>query len=223
MLKHNLRSAVPASRHIVFFAIVVGACAADLATKSCVFRWLGPPGMLREPWWLWKGVFGFQTSLNWGALFGMGQGFWPLFAALSVAAAVGIGVWLFGFGAARDWLLTVALALVTAGILGNLYDRLALHGLRDARRRPGSRRAGLHRHVPGRPVALAQLQSGRQRAWSAARRSWFGTPSPSSRPQKGSNRLHLLSRERHRDARRRWIGDQPPADRFQQGVDAVPA
>ncbi len=131
MLKHNLRSAVPASRHIVFFAIVVGACAADLATKSCVFRWLGPPGMLREPWWLWKGVFGFQTSLNWGALFGMGQGFWPLFAALSVAAAVGIGVWLFGFGAARDWLLTVALALVTAGILGNLYDRLALHGLRD--------------------------------------------------------------------------------------------
>ena len=59
----------------------------------------------------------------------MGQGFWPLFAALSVAAAVGIVVWLFALGAARDWLLTVALALVTAGILGNLYDRLALHGL----------------------------------------------------------------------------------------------
>jgi signal peptidase II len=54
---------------------------------------------------------------------------WPLFAALSVGAAVGIFVWLFAAGAARDWLLTVALALVTAGIFGNLYDRLGLPGL----------------------------------------------------------------------------------------------
>ena len=46
-------------------------------------------------WWLWQNVFGFQTSLNEGALFGMGQGFWPVFAALSVIAAIGILVWLF--------------------------------------------------------------------------------------------------------------------------------
>ena len=59
----------------------------------------------------------------------MGQGFWLLFAALSIAAAVGILVWLFAAGAARDWLLTVALAIVTIGILGNLYDRLGLPGL----------------------------------------------------------------------------------------------
>jgi len=124
-----LRPAVPLSRYIAFSAIVLGACAADLATKSWMFGWLDPLGLNGRTWWLWKGVFGFQTSLNRGALFGMGQGFWPLFAALSVAAAVGIVVWLFPLGAARDWLLTVALALVTAGILGNLYDRLALHGL----------------------------------------------------------------------------------------------
>ncbi len=122
-----MRPAVPLSRPIVFSAIVLGACAADLTTKRWMFGWLGPPG--GRTWWLWEGVFGFQTSLNWGALFGMGQGFWPLFAALSVVAAVGIVIWLFPLGAARDWLLTVALALVTAGILGNLYDRLALHGL----------------------------------------------------------------------------------------------
>ena len=42
---------------------------------------------------------------------------------------MGIVVWLFPLGAACDRLLTVALALVTAGILGNLYDRLALHRL----------------------------------------------------------------------------------------------
>jgi signal peptidase II len=124
-----LRPAVPLSRYIVFSAIVLGACAADLATKSWMFGRLGPPGAVRDPCWLWEGVFGFQTSLNRGALFGMGQGFWPLFATLSVAAAVGIVIWLFPLAAACDWLLTVALALVTAGILGNLFDRLALHGL----------------------------------------------------------------------------------------------
>ena len=80
-------------------------------------------------WWLWPDVFGFQTSLNEGALFGMGQGMVPVFAALSVVAALGILYWLFCLGAARDWLLTVALGCVTAGILGNLYDRLGLPGL----------------------------------------------------------------------------------------------
>ena len=48
---------------------------------------------------------------------------------LSIGAAVAILVWLFVAGAARDWLLTIALAFVTAGILGNLYDRLGLPGL----------------------------------------------------------------------------------------------
>ena len=47
-----------------------------------------------------------------------------LTAGLSVAAAIGIIYWLFFVGAARDWLLTVSLACVTAGIFGNLYDRL---------------------------------------------------------------------------------------------------
>jgi signal peptidase II len=125
-----LRAAVPLSRYVAFLTIVAGLCAADLATKSWAFNRFGSPSIYREPWWLWQGVFGFQTSLNRGALFGLGPGFWPLFAGLSVAAAVGIVVWLFGFGAARCWLLTIALGLVTAGILGNLYDRLALHDIR---------------------------------------------------------------------------------------------
>ena len=49
---------------------------------------------------------------------------------LSVAAAVGILWWLFWAGAARQWLLTVALGGVTAGMLGNLYDRLGPAGTR---------------------------------------------------------------------------------------------
>ncbi len=123
-----LKQAVPTSRYLVFFALALGVCAADLAAKQWMFDHLGLPNPFGKPKWIWEGVFGFQTSLNEGALFGMGQGFWILFSALSVAAAVGIFVWLFLIGAARNWLMTIALALVVAGILGNLYDRLGLPG-----------------------------------------------------------------------------------------------
>ena len=65
-----------------------------------------------------------------GALFGFGQGQVALFAVLSVVALLGILYWLFVKGAADDLLLTVALGSVCAGILGNLYDRLGLPGLK---------------------------------------------------------------------------------------------
>jgi signal peptidase II len=119
--------AVPLSRYLVYFALAVAVCAADLATKTWMFAHFGMPG--RAPWWLWDRVFGFQTNLNEGALFGMGQGLWPLFSALSVGAAIGVFLWLFPARAAHSWLLTIALSLVTGGILGNLYDRLGLPGL----------------------------------------------------------------------------------------------
>ena len=120
--------AVPASRYIVFFIVALAGCSVDLATKRWIFGCLGIPGQ-RPTWWICDDLFGFQTSLNEGALFGMGQGMVVLFAVLSVIAAIGILFWLFYAGAATDWLLTVALACVMAGILGNLYDRLGLPGL----------------------------------------------------------------------------------------------
>lgn len=120
--------AVPLNRYIVFFSIAALGCLADLATKSCVFAKLGfPPS---DTCWLWNNVVGLQTSLNEGALFGMGQGKVGFFAVLSIVALAGIVVWLFPFAAARDRFLTVALGCVAAGILGNLYDRLGLPGLR---------------------------------------------------------------------------------------------
>jgi signal peptidase II len=120
--------AVPANRYAVFLLLAATGCALDLATKTWIFNELRGP---RESptWWLWEGVFGFQTSLNEGALFGMGQGRVVLFAGLSIVVVPCVLYWLFVVGAARDLLLTVALGLVTAGILGNLYDRLGLPGL----------------------------------------------------------------------------------------------
>jgi len=122
--------AVPANRYVVFFSIATAGCLIDLAIKSWMFdsAHLGMPS--GQTWWIWKDVFGFQTGLNEGALFGMGQGMVIVLVVLSVVAAVGVLYWLFFVGAARDWWLTVALGCVTAGIFGNLYDRLGLHGLK---------------------------------------------------------------------------------------------
>jgi signal peptidase II len=121
-----LKQAVPFNRYLVFFALAAGVCMADLGAKTWMFSRFK---LNQPPSWLWDGVVGFQATLNEGALFGMGQGLWPVFAALSVGAAIGIFIWLFPAGAGHDWLLVVALGLVAGGIFGNLYDRLGLPGL----------------------------------------------------------------------------------------------
>ena len=123
--------------NIVLFFIVAGiGLFSDLATKHRAFESLGMPGEYRrfeEPelhavCWIWEGVFGIQTSLNEGALFGMGQGRSNVFAGLSLLALTGIVVWVF-HSARKSRFLVITLGLITAGILGNLYDRLGWHNL----------------------------------------------------------------------------------------------
>ena len=119
-------AALPRSRYALFLVPAVVGCAADLATKTWMFSW--PELRAGGVYWLWDGRAGFQLSWNEGALFGIGQGNVWLFVILSVAAAIAIPIWLFLFGAARDWWMTLALGCVMGGVLGNLYDRLGLHG-----------------------------------------------------------------------------------------------
>lgn len=116
---------VPWNRYLVFSCLVIGGAAADLLTKQWVFQWRGLPAM-RTTWWLIDGYVGIETAVNPGALFGFGAGHGLVFAGLSVLAAIAILVTLFGFGAAHQWWLTIALGCVMAGIFGNLYDRLGL-------------------------------------------------------------------------------------------------
>jgi len=145
---------------MVYAAIALGGFLADWLTKRAVFAWLGLHAdfvSLRDPanvarwrgdpslphrWFLIEGRLGIETSVNRGALFGFGEGYWWLFATLSLVALAGIVTWLFAYKAARDRWLTVALAFVSGGILGNLHDRLGLwdsvgiktefqHGVRD--------------------------------------------------------------------------------------------
>ncbi len=113
----------------VFCILALGGAGLDLWTKHWAFQRLGLPAQ-GPPWKLLPGILHLETSLNEGALFGLGDGFTWLFALLSVVALVGILWWLFAAQGWKDRWLVVALGLICAGVLGNLYDRLGLHRLR---------------------------------------------------------------------------------------------
>ncbi|MDR1491969.1 MAG: signal peptidase II [Planctomycetaceae bacterium] len=111
-----------------FIGIAVICSILDLWTKQAIFRYLGMPGE-KETWWIWKDVFGFQTALNEGALFGMGQGFVIAFAVLSIVMLAGIVIWVVA-PFSKNLFLIIVMGLISGGIVGNLYDRLGLHQLR---------------------------------------------------------------------------------------------
>jgi lipoprotein signal peptidase len=136
---------------VVLWALALGGLAADQAAKYGVFAWLAPVETHRlwffradpthgfalatsyDPDLEFKGIY--VPHVNQGALFGLGRDRGDLangcFAVISIAAAVAITVWSFRRGAARDLWVCMALGLILAGTLGNLYDRLVFNGVRD--------------------------------------------------------------------------------------------
>lgn len=73
--------------------------------------------------------------VNHGALFGLGGDTGhtanQLFALVSIAAAIAITFWSTRPATTRDCLLSMSLGLILAGTLGNLFDRIVFHGVRD--------------------------------------------------------------------------------------------
>ena len=124
-------------RAIGLFVLVVSiGLTADLLTKHWAFQALGMPGEFKwetEPelkavYWIWGDIFGFQTTLNPGALFGFLAGQIIILVALSSIFLIGIVLYIV-IWAWRNLFFTVILGMITAGICGNLYDRLGWHGL----------------------------------------------------------------------------------------------
>jgi len=121
-------------RPIVFVAIAVLGITADLWTKAWAFRTYGfdPDEYSKIHWWgqqAFGEVFGIQTSVNHGALFGLGQGGVNVFCVLAIIAVVGVTAWYFIGRPKREWWLTVALGSILGGIAGNLFDRLGMPAL----------------------------------------------------------------------------------------------
>ncbi len=124
----QVKRTVPGNRIPIYAAVAISALAADLGSKEWAFQSLGLHGRSRLLIDSWL-KFELLTNLNYGALWGVGQGMAPVFAVLSIAAFAGVIYWLFFCGAAVSLWTTISLALVSGGTLGNLYDRLGMHGV----------------------------------------------------------------------------------------------
>ncbi|MGD2109699.1 MAG: signal peptidase II [Phycisphaerae bacterium] len=99
-------------------AVAAGALWLDLWSKQWAFQSLDST----ETRPFIQGFVDFRRSLNDGAVFGSFRGNTGLFIIASVFALVFV-LYLFKSSATRQRFLHVALGLVLAGALGNLYDR----------------------------------------------------------------------------------------------------
>jgi len=108
----------PRSHALLWITAIVGL-AGDLLTKHLAFSHL-PSGHSVV---LIPGILSLDRSLNLGALFGIGKGMSLLFILASVLA-VAFVVYMFANSQRRQWVVHLALGLVLAGALGNLYDRI---------------------------------------------------------------------------------------------------
>ena len=142
----------PAWRSPAAWATLLGtfalALAADLWSKEWAFRTVaGQPVVLRYeevagntgysiPWHpgqrvLEPNLLDLRLVLNHGAVFGIGQGRGAVFIAFTVLA-VGTSLWVFGrHTSARSRVAHVGLALVLAGGIGNMVDRVSVGAVRD--------------------------------------------------------------------------------------------
>ncbi len=91
---------------------------------------LHPAQSLDPPWPIIPHLLGFTTIINHGAVFGMFQGYVVYFLLFSVIAMAMI-LWVFATSKAHQWVVHLALGMITAGALGNLYDRAIHNGVRD--------------------------------------------------------------------------------------------
>ena len=104
--------------HVCFWALAGVILGLDLWSKAWAFEDLKTSEV--RP--ILPGIINFQRSLNDGAVFGFLSGYTVLFIIASMFA-LGLMFYLFAHSDRRQRLLHIALGLILAGAVGNLYDR----------------------------------------------------------------------------------------------------
>ncbi len=143
--------------HVLLWGTAVLGLASDLISKHLAFEHLRS-GQKVE---VIPGVLSFYRSLNFGALFGIGHGLTMLFVMASVLA-VAFVAYMFATSHRRQWVAHLALGLVLAGAMGNLYDRLFVKI--DIVERGRSRQVGvvLPQESNDQWVAIGEYPGGRE-------------------------------------------------------------
>ena len=112
---------------ILYGGISLAGAALDLWSKWAVFNWLGPPRS-GHIYTVIPGFFQLVPRLNSGAAFSIFQGERAVLAGVSILALL-IVLYLFLTGRLHRRIFQIAAGCITAGIVGNLYDRLFNDGL----------------------------------------------------------------------------------------------
>lgn len=118
--------------HFRLWTIAALGLALDLWSKEWAFRTLRQGGCRQ----LVPYVLEFRTTLNPGALFGIGAGRTSVFLIASVLALI-LVLWMFAQSPPRRWLMQIALGAILAGALGNMYDRVFVQLVPYALSAPG--------------------------------------------------------------------------------------
>ena len=107
--------------HLFFWPLITVGVALDLWTKEAVFSWLST--IPDNEFTIVKGFVTFVMRENSGAAFSIAAGQTAALIIISVIA-LAVVVAIFLFGGIGQRVTQIALALFTAGIIGNLYDRI---------------------------------------------------------------------------------------------------
>ena len=114
-------------RLALFSLLVLGGVGADQITKSAAFSRIGE-GQSRG---IVGGVLRFTCRRNTGTVFGLFQGSNEVFIALTAIAIVVIIIYFLKTTISEGVLMTTASALIVAGAVGNLVDRIIFQSVRD--------------------------------------------------------------------------------------------
>jgi lipoprotein signal peptidase len=150
---------MPRTYRKLFWCLVVAGFALDLGTKYAMFRALWQPsgeGHVEVVPGAFRFIAQFTDAepaasdwraplqrlngpvlprVNQGALFGLGNDYRiqanSFFMVVSLAAAAAIVWWSSRPATKSDRILCIALGMILGGTLGNLFDRVVFHGVRD--------------------------------------------------------------------------------------------
>ncbi len=151
---------------ITLLVVLAIALSVDLWSKSAAFSSVGENPVVLEPQEAvsdpsyripWHGgvhaispdLLDFHLVINHGAVFGIGQSARGIFIGFTLIA-VAAGVFIFGWWTrARSMWAHIAIGLILAGGLGNLYDRITFGAVRDFLYMFPRRNLPLNLHWPG--------------------------------------------------------------------------